>query len=375
MRIGLFGDVILGEQVSIDEEIIRILNSTDFNICNFEAPFINDSIRKGIRAGLHQKMENASLLKKLNVKVVSLANNHMGDFGPRGIQRTRSVLQEEGIAFFGAGNDLEEARRPAILDIKGKSVACWGYMLRFYSRRYFADHLKPGIPQLKEEHILRDIEKTKADIKIVFAHWNQEFEDYPEPVCKDLGESFKSRIKLWIGSHPHCLQGRQIFSDFAIYHSLGNFIMPQEQFHNTFLGPYPEKCYRSMFVVLEIDGHGRLRETLYPVVISSDGRRLSIPDEKEQEAILKRVEEISEPLQMEGPAYRKFYNRNKVRKLRFTLGRSERINYIKMILYRMIFYSSLYLERGMVFLLKKIGVYRMIKQKFAGIIGKYQSVR
>ena len=375
MRIGLFGDVILGEKIRIDDEITRILNSTDFNICNFEAPFINDSIRNGIKAGLFQKACDTSLLKKLNVKVVSLANNHIGDFGPRGIERTRSVLKEEGIAFFGAGRDLEEASKPAILDINERRVACWGYMLRFFSNRYFANLSKPGIPKLKEEYISRDIEMTEADIKIVFAHWNQEFEDYPEPACKELGDSFRSRINLMVGSHPHCLQGRQFFSDFAVYHSLGNFIMPNDHYHHTFLGPYPGKCYRSMFVVVEIDEDGTLRETLYPVVISRDGMTLTFPDEKEKEAMLNRVEEISIPLQMKHSAYRKFYARNKIRKLRFTLGRSERVNYMKMVLYRILFYSSVYIERWMVFLLKKMGIYRVIKEKFAGIIGKYQSVR
>ena len=375
MRIGLFGDVILGEKVRIDDEITRILNSTDFNICNFEAPFINDSIRNGIKVGLFQKAGDTSLLKKLNVKVVSLANNHIGDFGPRGIDLTRSVLKEEGIAFFGAGRDLEEASKPVILNINERRVACWGYMLRFFSNRYFANLSKPGIPKLKEEHISRDIEKTEADIKIVFAHWNQEFEDYPEPMCKELGDSFRSRINLMVGSHPHCLQGRQISSDYAVYHSLGNFIMPNDQYHHTFLGPYPGKCYRSMFVVVEIDEDGTLRETLYPVVISRDGMTLTFPDEKEKEAMLNRVEEISIPLQMKHSAYRKFYARNKIRKLRFTLGRSERVNYMRMILYRILFYSSVYIERILVFLLKKMGIYRVIKEKFAGIIAKYQSVR
>ena len=78
---------------------------------------------------------------------------------------------------------------------------------------------------------------------------------------------------------------------------------------------------------------------------------------------------------MKHSAYRKFYARNKIRKLRFTLGRSERVNYMRMILYRILFYSSVYIERILVFLLKKMGIYRVIKEKFAGIIAKYQSVR
>jgi poly-gamma-glutamate synthesis protein (capsule biosynthesis protein) len=375
IKIGLFGDLIMGERVSIDNEIIRILNSTDFNLCNFEAPFINDSIRKGVKSGLFQKAEDASLLKKLNVKVVSLANNHIGDFEPGGIELTRSILKEEGIASFGAGENLEEASKPAVLDIRGNRVACWGYMLRFFSKRYFADLSKPGIPELKEECISGDIEKIKADIKIVFAHWNQEFEDYPEPVCKELGEDLRGRINLMVGSHPHCLQGRQIFNDYAVYHSLGNFIMPNDQYHNTFLGPYPEKCYHSMFVVMEIDKDGMLQETLYPFVISRDGMRLSLAEKEVREAILKRVEFISQPLLMQHSAYRKYYGRNKIRKLRFTLGRSEGVNYMKMVLYRVLFYSSVYMERILVFLLKKLGIYSIIKEKFARFIAKYQSVR
>jgi poly-gamma-glutamate capsule biosynthesis protein CapA/YwtB (metallophosphatase superfamily) len=375
MKIGFLGDIILGAKVRISDGIIEVLNTTDFNIGNFEAPFIDDTLRGQTRAGLYQKADDASFLKALNIQVVSLANNHMGDFGPVGIDLTRARLKDQGIAFFGAGKDLEEASEPAVLDVKGKKVACWGYMLRYFSNRYFALASRPGIPKLTEQKILQDIEKTKADIKLLYAHWNQEFEDYPEPVCKELGEKLRGRINLLAGSHPHCLQGIQSFSNYAVLHSLGNFIMPNDSYHHNYLAPYPEKCYRSMFVIADFHADQTLSTTIYPVSISENGMEVDFPDEKERERLLNHISGLSGPLSLDQRSYKKFYARNKTRKMRFTLGKNEGMNYVKMFVYRILFFTSVYLERGIVFLLKKAGIYETIRKRFAGIISKYQDVR
>ena len=50
---------------------------------------------------------------------VSLANNHIMDFGPEALEDTIAVLQEHGVAYAGAGRNLEEARRPALMERKG----------------------------------------------------------------------------------------------------------------------------------------------------------------------------------------------------------------------------------------------------------------
>jgi len=128
-------------------------------------------------------------------------------------------------------------------------------------------------------------------------------------------------------------------------------------------------------VIVEVREDQALRKTIYPVSISDNGMEVYFPDEKERGRILTHISGLSGPLSLDQPAYKKFYARNKTRKMRFTLGKNEGMNYIKMLVYRILFFTSVYLERGMVYLLKRVGIYETIKDRFAGIISKYQGVR
>src|SRR5580698_3443346 len=66
-------------------------------------------------------------LARAGFDVVTLAGNHIADCGAVGIADTRRELERLGIAFCGAGSDLDEARRPAVLLVHGRSVAVLSY--------------------------------------------------------------------------------------------------------------------------------------------------------------------------------------------------------------------------------------------------------
>ncbi|HMK42994.1 MAG TPA: CapA family protein, partial [Dissulfurispiraceae bacterium] len=63
----------------------------------------------------------AKALTEAGIRVVTLANNHSMDFGPLALMDTLAVLEENGILYAGAGMDLDDARSPALLKIKGNT--------------------------------------------------------------------------------------------------------------------------------------------------------------------------------------------------------------------------------------------------------------
>jgi hypothetical protein len=73
LKIAILGDFIQTPEFNIDKTLLDILQGTDFNIANLEAPFIHDNSHPSNgRSGLYQKISNCDLLKKLNIKIVSL---------------------------------------------------------------------------------------------------------------------------------------------------------------------------------------------------------------------------------------------------------------------------------------------------------------
>lgn len=148
------------------------------------------------------------VLKDGGVDIVNLANNHVWDYGQVGVKDTIAYLDEAGIYHVGAGVTAEEAGKPVIIKIKGKSIGFLGY--------YFM-----------EGNVVEDVSALKktADVVIVNFHWGTERSNYPEGYQVDLAHrAIDAGADLVIGHHPHVLQGIERYKDGIIAYSLGNFI-------------------------------------------------------------------------------------------------------------------------------------------------------
>jgi poly-gamma-glutamate capsule biosynthesis protein CapA/YwtB (metallophosphatase superfamily) len=171
------------------------------------------------------------------VDVVSLANNHMVDYGPEGLFDTVSTLDTHGIVHFGAGRTLTEARAPATVEKKGVTIAFLGYFFlgdrNIEPAQVIATEGQPGVAghfsDLKalEAMVESDIReaKKKADHVIPFFHWGRETHGQPEPYQVELAHfAIDSGASAVLGSHPHVLQGLEVYKGAPIAYSLGNFV-------------------------------------------------------------------------------------------------------------------------------------------------------
>ena len=182
---------------------------------------------------IYAKDNDISRLKELHINVVSLANNHFFDLGYAGAKHTINLLDEEGILHCGAGNNLNEASKPAVVDINGKKVAFLGFCDTVYSHVYwctYATEDSPGVNPMETAHVV-DVIKNNAsiyDYVVVLAHWGSEHTFHPNESTEKISRlMLDAGANLVLGSHPHRIQPVINTKKGSVAYSMGNFLFPE----------------------------------------------------------------------------------------------------------------------------------------------------
>ena len=156
----------------------------------------------------------AETLYKNNIRIVSLGNNHILNFGREGLKSTKYYLDKANIGYFGAPDYP-----------KSVSKEIGGVRITFINYNEFS-----AIGELEELATIEEIEKAKefSDIIIVYSHWGIEYIYDPPEYIKSLAREFiDAGADLVIGSHPHVIEPSEDYKGKKIYYSLGNFIFDQ----------------------------------------------------------------------------------------------------------------------------------------------------
>lgn len=203
----------------------------------------------------------AKALNEGNIRVVTLANNHSMDFGPLALKDTLAILDEHGILYTGAGLDLDDARSPAVLRIKGKTVAFLSYSLTF-PLEFFASANRPGTAPGYAEYIKADIEKVRpmANIVVVSFHWGAELMTAAKDYQIELGrQAIDWGADVVLGHHPHVLQELEVYRGRLIAYSLGNFVFGSESNRTNF----------SMILLLTFRGKSLVKVEAVPLDVNN----------------------------------------------------------------------------------------------------------
>lgn len=207
----------------IFQEIAQVLRENNVVIANLEGP-ITDQPSMSLNTVRGDKNNYiftsdpglAPTLKKHNITVVNLGNNHILDFDREGLRQTRNYLDLAGVSYFGDPADAE--KRWAIKNIGGIRVGLVSHNLFI-----------PGSTDRTLDDI-RDV-KENSDITLVYAHWGHEYSQDPGHRIRKLARAFIDRgADLVVGSHPHVVQEKEVYQGKMIYYSLGNFVF--DQYHN-----------------------------------------------------------------------------------------------------------------------------------------------
>jgi poly-gamma-glutamate synthesis protein (capsule biosynthesis protein) len=174
-------------------------------------------------------------LRKAGFSYLSLANNHTFDFGARGFLDTLANLSQWGIGTSGAGGNVLEASRPFIAHLGAVEVRILSFAAYPVDRTGFdgrkaarAAPDRPGTLWLDEEGLAIAARAfSPASFNIALVHGGEEWSALPTAEQRRLyTELVRAGSDLVVGSHPHVLQGMQVFQGGLIAYSLGNFLFP-----------------------------------------------------------------------------------------------------------------------------------------------------
>jgi poly-gamma-glutamate capsule biosynthesis protein CapA/YwtB (metallophosphatase superfamily) len=242
-RIAFLGDTLLGgaAQPLLDEHgydyalggIRHLWADADLVVVNHEAPVTRrtrpaDKLDTGKqRYWYRADPRSVHTLAEHGVRVASLANNHIGDFGPDGVLDTMAALDAAGIAHCGAGSSDTRARRPAVVDVHGLRVGFLSVMQRYdmyVAEDVYARRGHPGPARLRMSRLGPDVAALRAqvDLCVVLVHWGRNYCGVTPLQQRLAGEIAAAGAHLVVGHHPHIAQPVEDVAGVPVLYSLGN---------------------------------------------------------------------------------------------------------------------------------------------------------
>jgi poly-gamma-glutamate capsule biosynthesis protein CapA/YwtB (metallophosphatase superfamily) len=299
-------------------ELVRpVLADADIRFAQVERVYSERGALQLASGGAHSRVKPhmASVFSDCGFNVVSLASNHAMDWGADAMLDTIDVLRGRGMQVIGAGRNLEDARRPATVEVKGTRVAFLAYC-SILNDAYWATSDKPGIAPLRihtyyersdyqpgvppkvvtvpfEEDLaalLADVRAAKetADVVVLSLHWGIHFipaliADYQPLVAK---AAFDAGADLIFGHHAHTPKAIGVHGGKVCFYSLSNFIMSsvektpekakafERQYGVTLDPEYPKLAYgadakRSLIAKARVSRKGVSQVSFLPVIIDT----------------------------------------------------------------------------------------------------------
>lgn len=236
------GDIILAERprvaydkggidAIVDKGIRLLFENSDLNIANLECCITDEAVNRAEKEwtfALPTKYVNA--IKEAGIKLLTLANNHILDFGTDALLNTIKVLDDNNIFHIGAGENIREASKIYIKEIEGKRYAFIGASAVIPHENWKANEDRAGVANGYDamticNRIINLKTKLSIDKVIVYMHWGRELEIYSGEMQQMIGRRLvDAGADLVVGTHAHVVQEIEYYNNVPIVYSLGNFV-------------------------------------------------------------------------------------------------------------------------------------------------------
>lgn len=168
-------------------------------------------------------------LARASFDIVSVANNHSGDYGKAAFMDMLARLPAHGIAPLGGGANLTQAHQPVLRTLRTTTLGFLAYC-EIGPEDFAATDSTPGHAWLDPNRIRADVAalRPRADFIIVFTHWGIEYqlaETSHQQVMARL--AIDAGADLVVGAHPHVIQPYELYRGKLIVYSLGNFVFDE----------------------------------------------------------------------------------------------------------------------------------------------------
>lgn len=261
---GDFAPLVPTEKISGShfEALMQILERSDLHVTNLECPltYSQTAIYKSGPA-LKTEPGSVSLLNQARVTLACLANNHIFDYGEKGIVDTLDVLKKYNIDSIGIVNRTDGQEHWIVKEIRGEKIGFLNYCEHEFSVR---DKELLGASGYDPVNAYYDIKalRQKVDWLIVIYHGGNEYYQLPRP---ELKKNFHYLADLGadsvIGHHTHVFSGYEVYNKKLLVYSLGNFFFPYkgepDSWHNGLICRLTlENCIKFEFIhILQCKGN------------------------------------------------------------------------------------------------------------------------
>lgn len=213
----------------LDETLLETMQGADILMVNQEFPFgTGGTPAEDKQFTFRVEPSYVTLLQDMGVDVVSLANNHVLDYGQEVLSENLKILQENQILYAGAGETKEEAFALRIIEVRGRKYGFLSASRVIPVASWNIENAQPGVSATYDKTALVSaIEnaQTVCDFLTVYVHWGIERNTTPEQYQRELAHAYMDAgADLVIGAHPHVLQGIEAYNGKLIFYSLGNYI-------------------------------------------------------------------------------------------------------------------------------------------------------
>lgn len=298
IKINIAGDLFLGKRLEpiainnpdtlFDKGIKELFNKADFNILNLESPLTNAGNEfKILKTGPNLKAapETIAALNSIKTNLVTLANNHIYDYGDKGLADTLAICKKNNIAIVGAGLSLDEASKIFFKKINDIDIAFVNIAENEWSNAN-DKHGGANPMNIIANSISIKEARSKADIVILIIHGGHEYYNYPSPRMVDQYRFYAQQgASAIICHHSHCISGYEVFEGTPIFYGLGNFLFDADTESNGW--------HEGLLVNLNISPQKKITWNLYPYKQCKENLKAELLESKDKLQVDNQINAIN----------------------------------------------------------------------------------
>ncbi|HEX7284879.1 MAG TPA: CapA family protein [Candidatus Angelobacter sp.] len=280
LQLAIVGDCMLGR--GVDQALgqkppefpwgdtLPVFRKAHARICNLEC-VLSD---KGTPWAEYRKefhfrsaAKNVATLTAAGMNAVSIANNHVLDYGREALLEMLDVLDEAGIAHSGAGANIDDASRIATFDVQGRRLGLLAFtdnepLWEATTQRAGTFYVPTSLAGPRAQRLINIVRERKhVDTLIVSAHWGGNWGYTPPAGHVELAHALiDAGADVIFGHSCHVFRGIEWYKGRPILYSTGDFV-------DDYAVDPDERNDHSLIFLVEIEGAAPARLRLVPTVI------------------------------------------------------------------------------------------------------------
>lgn len=262
------------------KELSDILENADITFANLEGTASDQGTDQRNLYSFRMDPGVIPAMKGAGLDILSLANNHIGDWGRPAFIDTLSRLEENEIIYTGGGMDKTKAEAPAIIEKYGMKIGFLGFS-DVGPKNMEAGTERSGILLASDPRFESIIKAAsmQVDHLVVSFHFGDEYQTKHNSRQEYLAhKAIDNGAKIVIGSHPHVVEDTEVYKNGYIAYSLGNFIFDQS---------WSKPTMQGMILEVKLSGNGSMTVRKNPTQLNSVFQIENVTRGKEEKVIFK----------------------------------------------------------------------------------------